>query len=150
MAVYSFKVEGLYKVPAQTAGEVCAALECSEAGLSPASLVNASRPEGAPLHGEFEWNDAVAAEQYRQTQAAGIIRNLTVVVTSSEEQPRAFVNIKQNEASGSYISIARALDNDEWKKQMLTAAKRDMNLFIAKYRGLSELAGVIEEMRKVS
>lgn len=151
MAIYSFKIPGLHKVSAQTAGEVCTALERSEAGLSPATLVEASRPIDAPLHGEFEWDDAVAAEQYRQSQAKGIIRNITVTVKDSTgDKPRAFVNIKGSGANGNYFSFNRVLENAEWKKQMLEAAKLDMRSFIAKYQSLQELSGVIQAMRAVS
>lgn len=149
MAIYSFKIPGIVKVNAQIAGEVCASLENSEAGLSPASLVEASRPEDAPLHNEFEWDDAKAAEQFREHQASKIIRNLTVTVEESESQPRAFVNLKSNEVTGNYVSFTRVLNNDDWKEKLLASARMDMQAFIAKYKVLKELAGVVEEMQKI-
>lgn len=62
--VYSWKMTGLYQIPAQAAGEELARI-CKEHGgeMSPQTIVEESRPEAAPLHPVFEWNDTVAAEE---------------------------------------------------------------------------------------
>ena len=59
---YSYRVPGLQKAPAEVTGRVFEALANSESGLSPRTLVDASRDVNAPLHNEFEWRDDVAAE----------------------------------------------------------------------------------------
>ena len=59
---YSYRVPGLQKAPAEVTGRVFEELANSEGGLSPRTLVDASRDENAPLHNEFEWRDDVAAE----------------------------------------------------------------------------------------
>lgn len=149
-AVYTYRVEGLCKAPAEVAGRVCETLEHSEAGLTPASLVNVSRDAKAPLHDEFEWDDNKAGELYRLNQAAGIIRNLRVTVQTqdSAETTRAFVNIRTEEEPSNYVSLSRTLDNDAWRGQLLASAKREMQCFIAKFKTLSEVASVIAEMEK--
>ena len=145
---YEYKVPGLQKAPAQVAGEIMAELEQSEQGLSPASLLDASRDENAPLHGEFEWDDAKAAESYRLKQAGDLIRNIRIVIDDSQEQPeRAFVNV--NYGQSAYVSLQSALTNESWKESLLCSAKRDMELFRAKYRRLEELAEVLTAMQKV-
>lgn len=149
MAIYSYKVPGLQRVPAQVAGEVCAALERSEAGLTPASLVEVSRPASAPLHNEFEWDDLAAAEKYRQTQAAALIRNITVTVSDCEDSPRAFVHIRASGEASNFISLSRVLDSEAWKAHMLQTAQLEMQAFIAKYQTLEQLSGVIREMKRV-
>lgn len=150
MSAYSFqyRVPGLQKVSAQIAGEECMKLESSEAGLSPATLVEASRPLDAPLHDEFEWDDTVAAEKYRQKQAQGIIRNIKVIVEESTEPARAFINIRGDSEPGNYKAIQRVLNDDEWREQMMRAARFEMTSFICKYRQLKELTDVIGEMEK--
>lgn len=149
MAAYSYvyRVQGLNKAPAQVAGEIMEQLEHSEQGLSPASLLDASRDENAPLHGEFEWDDQKAAEEYRLTQAGDLIRNVRIIVEEQDAPTRAFVST--GERSGAYVSLQSALDNSKWKSNLLESAKRAMNEFAAKYRQLEELAGVIAEMAKV-
>jgi hypothetical protein len=39
-----------------------------------ADIVDAARPDDAPLHRYFEWDDGVAAERYRETQARHMAR----------------------------------------------------------------------------
>lgn len=146
--VYEYRQKGIVKVPAQVAGEIMEQLEQSEQGLSPASLLDASRDENAPLHNEFEWRDDVAAEQYRLTQASGIIRNVyRITVETQEKAPvRAFVST--GERQHAYVSVATALTNEKWRKNLLEMAKRDMQSFTAKYRNLDELSEVLTAMQK--
>ena len=147
MAAFYYAVPGINKVSAQVAGEIMEQLEQSERGLSPASLLDASRDENAPLHGEFEWNDAEAAEQYRLSQAGSLIRNIRIVAEEQEAPVRAFVCT--GERKSAYVSLQSALNNETWKSNLLEAAKRDMAFFSAKYRTLETLSGVIAEMAKV-
>ena len=150
--VYQYRVKGIHKAPAQVAGEVCAALENSSVGLSPKTLLDASRDASAPLHDEFEWDDGIAAERFREHQAGDIIRNIYVVKAEQpEEDPklRAFVNAKGTTRPGTYHNIRAVVDDDDMKEQLLEAAKRECNSFIFKYSTLQETCGIIAEMRKV-
>lgn len=152
MAAYSYSygsMSSFFKNPAEVAGAVCQKLSESKEGLTPRSLVNASRDANAPLHNEFEWNDSVAAEKYREDQARCIIRHLIIVRTDVEEVPRhrdrSFVSTGENNTA--YVSLQTALNNETWKSNLLKAAKADAEKFIAKYRRLTELAGVIDAMK---
>lgn len=151
MAAYSYeyRVKWLQKAPAQVAGEIMEQLEQSEAGLSPASLLDVSRDENAPLHGEFEWRDDVAAEQYRLNQAGGIIRNVYRITIETQEQAPVRAFVPTCERQNVYVSIATALTNEQWRKNLLESAKRDMQAFSAKYRNLDELSEVLNAMKKV-
>lgn len=146
---YEYRVRGLQKAPAQVAGEIMEQLEQSEAGLSPASLLDASRDESAPLHDEFEWRDDVAAEQYRLTQAGGIIRNVYRISVETQEQAPVRAFVSTGERQHAYVSIATALNHEQWRKNLLESAKRDMQAFSAKYRNLDELSEVLNAMQKV-
>ena len=147
--IYEYRCKGLQKAPAQVAGEIMEQLEQSEAGLSPASLLDASRDENAPLHNEFEWRDDVAAEQYRLTQAGGIIRNVYRISVETQEQSPVRAFVSTGERKQAYASIATALTNEQWRKNLLESAKRDMESFSAKYRNLDELSEVLNAMQKV-
>ena len=145
---YTYKTPGLYKVPADVAGEVCEQLQNSEAGLSPATLLEASRSESAPLHGEFEWNDSEAAEKYRLHQAAGLIRNLTIVskrTDGSSVSDRAFVVTPGGESK--YTALSHALSREDLRDALLESARRDAKCFIAKYKRLAEVSGVTAAMQ---
>lgn len=162
MIVYKYKVKGLNKVAPEVAGAVCQQLHETEEGLTPQGLVDVSRPEDAPMHDEFEWDDAVAGEMYRVEQAKRIIRNLVIVQTDAnqereiklsihpetpekeEVQDRAFQSTY--EGKNLYVPLMEALTDETWRTNLLEAAKRDARCFIAKYRRLDELAKIIDDM----
>ena len=109
--------------------------------VDPQAVVNESRSEDAPLHKLFEWDDTIAAEKYRISQARFIIRNITV--QEEEETPvRQFVHA----SSQGYVTIHTAMRDEEMRDALLTQALNDMETFRAKYRALTALAEVIDAM----
>lgn len=141
MAVYRWKAGARSPVSAQVAGEVCASLE--QAGnLTPQALVEVSRAEDAPLHDAFEWDDVVAAERYRETQAGYIIRSVEVVVDGSAEPVRAFVSVTESRKSAPYASIEHVMARSDSRAMLLERARADLEAFRRKYQQLTELAGV--------
>lgn len=84
--------------------------------ITPQVVVDESRPEDAPLHSRFEWDDGVAGEAYRRQQAAHMIRSVEVVFepaqTSTDPKPikvRQYVPTRltsdDDDASGEYRAI---------------------------------------------
>ena len=148
--VYSWKVETL-PVKAQVAGEFIEKLEEKHGEVTPRVIVDASRKKNAPLHRCFEWDDTTAAEKYRETQAAALLRNLTVTVEPiADETPktvRAFV--RATEKKGSYISVISAMSNEHLRENLLQAALDELREFQRKYADLQELAEVFSAITKV-
>lgn len=79
-----------------------------EAGaLTPNTIVEQAAPEGAPLHPAFEWDNSVAAHEFRLHQARHLVR---AVVVYDQEQPQAepksvYVHINQGE-EGRYEPVS--------------------------------------------
>ena len=117
-----------HKVDAQTAGEVCNSLE-AEGRLTAADLVEESRPEEAPLHPEFEWDDSIAAEKYREVQAGGVIRHLVKVSIDVEEaQPiRAFFPVTVSEKT--YERIEAIISVEDKRQVLLNRALSELKSF---------------------
>lgn len=146
--LYKWKNGSRLKASAQDAGEVCAALE-AKGNLTPQALVDASRPEDAPLHGEFEWDDAKAAERYRETQASYIIRSVEVVVEGTDKPTRAFVSLTVAENEREYREINKVLSIHSERELLLNEAKRELEAFKRKYSVLEELADVFAAIDRV-
>lgn len=147
---YEYKVQRLYDVPAQVVGELCEKLEASEEGLTPKSFVEASRDPKSPTHCMLEWNNKIAAEKYREEQARHIIMNIRIIREEAgpdDYKDRGFVVV--HEGKSAYTTLQKAMSNEEWREHLLKDARRDMECFIAKYRRLTELTGVIAEMEKI-
>ena len=145
--VYKWNVK--MKEDAQAVGEFCEELK-NTVGLSPQTLLDASRSEDALLHDEFEWDDEAAAEKYRLEQARGIIVNLKVVPTEKAEPTRAFVVIDHSYGKSSgYESVVDVMSDDEKRARLLASAKQELTWFREKYRTLTELAGVMKAIDEV-
>ena len=82
MEWYSFSIPSLYKgkVTAEEAAAELERIRRKHGILRPELVVDESRDEMSVLHRVFQWDDAIAAEQYRKTQARNLIDSITVVV----------------------------------------------------------------------
>lgn len=130
-------------VSAETAYNVIQDLK-KKGNAGPKELVDASRPENAPLHPLFEWDDSIAAERFRQSQADCIINHVFLIPEEHEPEllpVRAFV---QTEArSGVFEHTLDVLKIPEKREKLLDIARREMKSFVEKYQTLSELGNVI-------
>lgn len=116
-------------------------------------LVDASRPEDAPLHSMFEWNDAVAAEKYREEQGRTIIRHIIEVPETEDEKEtmpvvRAFFKI--DESTNDYEPTYVIMSDEEKRRRLLQVAKAELQQFKVKYSSLKELFAVFEAIDKVT
>lgn len=149
--IYEWK----YNMPikAQVVGEHFEQLEKQQGHITPKIVLESARSETSAIHPCFEWNDDVAAEKYRETQAGLLIRNLTVkMIETGEKQTepvRAYVSIKQSDSS-EFISLQNVLKDDELTQKMLEQAKNELNAFAKKYSALQELSKVFEAIAEVN
>lgn len=141
------------KADAQVAGEVCEELE-REGRLTPENLVEVSKDENAPLHNEFEWNDATAANKYRRSQAQFIIQMLVVKSSDDEEEEkkppvRAFFAIDRERRS--YESVVSILESKDKTATLREQVVKELACFYGKYQAIfdGDLAKLGEEIRNV-
>lgn len=148
--VYQYSCASL-KTDANIAGKVCEELT-KTVGLTAKNLVDASRPETAPLHSEFEWNNDIAAEKYREDQARYIIRHLVIIPDDGQDEPvRAYITIRQGfEESKPYDHIYEIMQEPVKRNSLLDMAIHELNAFKKKYKTLTELAGVFEAIEKIA
>lgn len=149
--VYQWKAGSHVAIKAQVAGEELERIRTHNNGrLESADVVEAARPEDAPLHPAFEWDDFKAAEAYRVEQAKYIIRHVDVVMEKKvgEAKPiRAFVSVQRDD-DRSYTSTAHALADPELRKQIVAAAWRELESWRARHAELVEFAKVFAVIEK--
>ena len=133
---YQWKIPGLYGVDAQTAGEEMERIHRKHGQLSPADIVDESRPKSAPLHDIFEWRDQEAAEKYRQVQARELVRAIVVVDSKEglQEPVRAFVHVQQG-----YQPMKMVIKHPDQMEELKAAALRDLKAFQQKYQTLCKV-----------
>lgn len=142
-----FKVNHKY---AQSAGEIMRELE-AENRLTAKELVDVSRPEDAPLHDYFEWDNEIAAEKFREEQGRYLIRAI-VEVEEPDDMPdtveltvvtKSFYNIGTNDEN--YYHINTIVRENDKAQQLLETAIRELRQFERRYEIIRDkLAGVFE------
>lgn len=144
---YEFSIQRLHKVDAQTVGELFESMSQKGIEVTPKSVLEEGRNTDSPIHGEFEWDDTAAAEKYRLEQATQLIRHVRIVREDEPEQTykeRGFVSIPGGNSV--YVPMSTALSNEDYKQHLLKQAKGDMEIFLAKYRRLEQLASITQPM----
>lgn len=82
---------------ADTVGKTLAEINNKHGLLTGQLVVDESRPDEAPLHGCFEWNDEVAGELYRVDQARKIIKGVQVITEEHPEPQAVYVHVPKDD-----------------------------------------------------
>ena len=152
---YVFAEDAILAIPnAKTAnpqkiGESLEKIRVNAGGeLTPIDVVNAARSPKSALHDYFEWDDSVAAEQFRLNQARGVIRLVRVEDAASETGTvRAFVSIS-SETGKSYRSMGDVKASADLRAAVLAAAERDLDAFTRRYRELTDVLAFVEKAKE--
>lgn len=136
--IYQFKTGSHHKVSVETAVEELSKLP----EITAKNVVNAARAEDAPLHKEFEWDDAIAGELYREDQARALIRHIVIVPDEAPmlEPVRAYHHLTVE--SNAYTPTEVILKSVTMTDQLLEQAKSELRAFKRKYSGIEALTKV--------
>lgn len=110
-------------VEAQDAGEELERINDKYGQTTASNVVDESRPEEAVLHEAFEWDDEVAAEEHRKTQARSLIKTVRVIHPEKGEQP-AFVHVAVLKG---YVPAQRVIEEPELMKSAKDGAIRRLH-----------------------
>jgi uncharacterized protein (DUF2344 family) len=118
--------------------------------LYPKHVVDFARNENTELHSHFEWEDSIAAENWRIWQARQIIKVVVTIIPTVNEPIAAqvYVSMKQDrydDASGlkgGYRSTVEVLSTPVLRITLLEEALEDLAQWQKKYQSLVELAEV--------
>lgn len=120
--------------------------------LTPQDVVKDARNNNSPLHPFFEWNDSAAAEQFRLSQARGLIRSV-VAIYKEEDKParrmRAFVHIPEA-GTPHYRDTAHAMSQTRTREMVLRQAWLEFQSWRKRYQELDEFAGLFEAADKLA
>lgn len=115
--------------------------------LVPADVVETSRPDDAPLHPVFTWDDAEAAEKCREDEARRLIRNVCVVTEAGGEKTESRpVYIHTRPAEGrdvaGYRTVTDTMADDEARERAIADALAQLRGWQKRYGWIKELAGL--------
>lgn len=155
---YAWKIPSFAKnIDINLAMEEMERIESLYGSLTPQNILDASRPKNALFHTLFQWDDTVAAEQYRLQQARTILNNIEVTVVSdgSSKQINVYEVIKQQSSGQIYKSINSMTLNDiDFIKQRtlkeLTILKDKLSIYKEFSKVTSSLHQAIEDLNIIS
>lgn len=137
-------------VSAQVAGEVMEKIERRDGQVTKEAFLEESRPEDSPTHNLFEWDDTIAAEQYRLHQSQLAILDIVVTIEKDETKQKApaFVNVVVRNEKAKYNSVDIVMADEEKRKMALKNAFAELTAFENKYGMYQELSGVFTEAHR--
>lgn len=124
----------------------------SHGELTPDDVLKDARNDNSPLHSYFEWSDTEAAQQYRLSQARGLIRAVVAIYVSDDkpaQKMRAFVHINEPGAEH-YRDTAHAMSQEKTRDLVLRQAWREFHSWRRRYQELDEFAKLFEVADKIA
>jgi hypothetical protein len=114
--------------------------------ITPEDVLNDARNPNSPLHPFFEWDDNLAAEQFRLNQARALIRSVVAVYTRPDlpaVRARAYSHVAERGAPH-YRETSHALSQEKTRRLVLNRAWNELQAWKERYRHLSEFANLVE------
>lgn len=113
--------------------------------LTPELVVDVAKDESHPLHHRFEWDDTIAGEKYRRSQASELIRSVEVVYKDKNtvtQRVRAFHAVTRIDGA-SYVPVTEVAENPDMQAMVLAAAEREWKTLKKKYAHLTEFLDLV-------
>ena len=124
-------------------------------GLRPSDVVENARSKTSPIHDYFEWDDATAAETYRQEQARHLIRSIQVITVDDAEPVRAFHHVtltttsEEDDIGRGYVTLERAASEERLRLQVIRRLYAQARAFAREARAFEEFAGVVKAFEEL-
>lgn len=124
-------------------------LENEHGRVTPEELVRAAARKAHPLHGDFIWDDAVAAQRHRLDQARQIIASVRVIVTTETRKISSVGYVHDPEAGQKqgYVSTARLRTEEEAAREALNAEIARVQNALERARELAAALNLEEDFR---
>jgi len=135
-------------VPARTFGKWLTKLP----NQNPVTLVEQASKPRSPAHKLFEWDDTIAAREYRLVRARVLLGSFVIeteVTTSKGETKLIDVPYVSRSAPGRYEITTKAMKNPERRDFILQEAIAEFKRLRTRYANLSELALIFAAMDEV-
>jgi hypothetical protein len=107
------------------------------------------------LHPCFQWDDTIAAHEYRLNQASDLIRNVQIVVYENDDEEshlvtvRAFPNVINEDSKHVYVSASSARNNEYYWQQIKDQAITEIKAWQAKYKAITAFEVLFDAIEAV-
>ena len=109
-------------------------------------ILNDAKKKNTPYHEYFNWDDSLAAEEYRINQARQLIGSIMqVTIIHEEEEPqeiRCFVNVIDEKGERGYVKTAYAMTKPILMNQVVQQALKEVESWRKRYKEYQELGKI--------
>lgn len=90
--------------------------------LTTEAVLEDARQDTSPLHRHFQWDDTIAAENYRRWQARSLIAKCRITIEPRTESTiRAFVSLPSDRGlEGGYRVMTTVLSEDDQREELIS------------------------------
>ena len=132
----------------QIAGETLDKIKKETGVLNADVVLEKAKDDKNPLHNYFEWNDTIAANEFRLNQANYLIRSIKVEIIDEKKETsvhikRAYTNITEFSNKG-YLQTEEILKDKQLSFLMLKQAQKELLDWKERYKNLLELTEVFD------
>lgn len=124
--------------------EIAELIKENGGSITPQQVVDFARDENTALHSKFEWDDTVAAENYRRDQARTILQS--IVIADGKETPRVYLNVEVN-SGRVYMPSAKVMARKHTRNQEVQAGISMMNQWLFRFGKIPELEHISSAVR---
>lgn len=129
------------------AEEVVAELnKISTETITPEQVLDAARDENSLLHRFFEWDDSVAAEKYRKSQAQQMLLKISYVSDDEDAKPKRYYH-NVSYATGEYHSVSYIFKHEDAYELLKKRALDYLRAAESKFAEVKELDSVWDAIR---
>jgi hypothetical protein len=119
--------------------------------IQPSAVVDDARDPKSPYHDDFTWDDEVAAEHHRLSEARRMLGSLVVVSIKGSAPKlkgptRAVIHARSSTGNGYHPSVA-VMNENEVRQQKLAEALSKMDYWANQYSCYEELAEIMDAIR---
>jgi hypothetical protein len=128
--------------------------------LTNKAILDAARASSSPLHGHFEWDDQIAGEKYRLTQAGELKRTLVYVRRVEDDErervTRAWLPVTRRDEGDderrvtTWQPIEEAMADPEQRTEIIRRALAEARAWQQRYQDMRELSSVFAALDAVA
>lgn len=117
--------------------------------LTAIELLEKARPTSSPVHKFFQWDDSLAAENYRLSQARQLIRIVVIDVDGTEYRKYCSPVYIEELEEHRYVELEQARRTPDLWSQVLERALKDAELWRMRYEKLREVRPIVKAIANV-
>lgn len=120
--------------------------------LTPSDVVKDAKKKSSPTHNFFEWDNKDAGNKWRKYQARHLLNSIEVIIKEYPSEPvKLFYNVvngDDSEDQQGYVTIEKVMSQEEYRKQIIEHALRELRGWEKRYRIYNELSHLFSVMNR--